>query len=292
MRREPPLLLLDITPNQVVNVAQVPQYSPFRYPGGKSWFIPRLRRWLAARERPAVFVEPFAGGGSSSCTVALEGLAEHVVLVELDRRVSAVWEVIFSENGPHLAERIETFDMTPEAAARIIASDPVETFEVAWRTVVQNRVSHGGIIAPGGGILKRGESGKGVLSRWYPETLGRRIRALAQVRERVSVVEGDALEVMADHAGRRDAAVFVDPPYTAGGKSAGSRLYTHSVVNHERLFELAAGLDDVVMTYDIAPEVYALAERNGLQVRPIAMKNTHHAVMDELLIGKSLSWEI
>lgn len=287
-----PVLLVDPQAQRVVNVAQVPQYSPFRYPGGKSWFIPRLRRWLAARpERARFFVEPFGGGGSSSCTVALEGLADHVVLVELDHRVAAVWRVIFGGQAEQLAQRIESFDMNAEAAAAIIASDPSELFEVAWRTVVQNRVSHGGIIAPGGGVLKHGEGGKGVLSRWYPDTLARRIRALGAVRDRVTVIEGDALAVMADYQGRPDAAVFVDPPYTAGGKKAGSRLYTHWAVDHARLFELAAGLDDVVMTYDLAPEVVALAERFGLQARPIAMKNTHHAVMDELLIGRDLSWE-
>lgn len=285
-------LLIDPQVQHVVNVAQVPQYSPFRYPGGKSWFIPRLRRWLASRpERASVFVEPFAGGGSSSCAVALEGLADHVVMAELDHRVAAVWEVIFGGQSEELAQRIERFEMSAAAAADIIASDPIEPLEVAWRTVVQNRVSHGGIIAPGGGILKRGEGGKGVLSRWYPDTLARRIRALGEVRDRVTIIQGDALAVMADYQRRPDAAVFVDPPYTAGGKKAGSRLYTHSVVDHTELFRLAAGLGDVVMTYDLAPEVLALAEQFGLQARPIAMKNTHHAVMNELLIGRNLSWE-
>lgn len=286
-----PLPLFGERPRPVVNVAQVPQYSPFRYPGGKSWFVPRLRRWLASRTRPALFVEPFAGGGSSSCAAALEGLADHVVMVELDHRVAAVWQVIFSNQAERLAARIEAFTLTAEGATAIIQSDPTDLFEIAWRTVVQNRVSHGGVIAPGGGVLKRGEGGKGVLSRWYPDTLARRIRALGAVRDRVSVIHGDGLEVLADFSGRQAVSVFIDPPYTAGGKKSGSRLYTHSVVDHERLFRLAAGLHDAVMTYDVVPEVYALARCHDFQVKPIAMKNTHHAVMDELLIGKNLAWE-
>ena len=32
----------------IVNVASVPQRSPFRYPGGKTWLVPRLRRWLSS----------------------------------------------------------------------------------------------------------------------------------------------------------------------------------------------------------------------------------------------------
>ena len=30
----------------VVNVASVPQRSPFRYPGGKTWLVPVVRQWL------------------------------------------------------------------------------------------------------------------------------------------------------------------------------------------------------------------------------------------------------
>ncbi|WP_216322793.1 DNA adenine methylase [Deinococcus aestuarii] len=277
--------LLDLPTGGVVSVAQVPQYSPFRYPGGKSWFIPRLRRWLTSRERPAVFVEPFAGGGSISCTALLEGLANHVVMVELDHQVAAVWQVIFSEQAEALVWRILDFDLSPQTAAALLTSDPVNPLEVAWRTLVQNRVSHGGIIAPGAGVLNSGEGGKGVRSRGYPETLARRIRALNAVRDRVTVIQGDAFPVLAQYAGRRDVSVLVDPPYTAGGKKAGRRLYTYNVVDHPRLFGFAADRHDVVMTYDLAPEVRALASQHGLQVRPVAIKNTHHGVMDELLIG-------
>jgi len=30
----------------IINVASVPQRSPFRYPGGKTWLIPTVRQWL------------------------------------------------------------------------------------------------------------------------------------------------------------------------------------------------------------------------------------------------------
>ena len=44
------------------------------------------------------------------------------------------------------------------------------------------------------------------------------------------------------------------------------------------------------MTYDNAEEVQALAEKHGFQTKPVAMKNTHHAEMNELLIGRDLGW--
>ena len=45
-----------------------------------------------------------------------------------------------------------------------------------------------------------------------------------------------------------------------------------------------------LMTYENAEEVRVLAERHGFQTTPVAMKNTHHAEMNELLIGRDLSW--
>jgi len=31
---------------KIVNVAAVPHRSPLRYPGGKTWLVPRIRLWL------------------------------------------------------------------------------------------------------------------------------------------------------------------------------------------------------------------------------------------------------
>jgi len=78
-------------PEKIVNVASVPQRSPFRYPGGKTWLVPRVRHWLfSLPRRPEEFIEPFAGGAIIGLTVAAEGLANHVTLVELDEQVAAV----------------------------------------------------------------------------------------------------------------------------------------------------------------------------------------------------------
>lgn len=129
------------------------------------------------------------------------------------------------------------------------------------------------------------------MSRWYPQTLAKRITSIELVGKRIEFIHGDAFEVMAEHRKEKDAVFFIDPPYTAGGKSAGSRLYTHSEVDHEKLFALCEKLHgDFLMTYDNADEVAALAECHGFETKPVAMKNTHHAEMNELLIGRNLDW--
>ena len=70
-----------------VNVSTVPQRSPLRYPGGKTWLIPHIREWLVTT-RPKILIEPFSGGGIVSLTAVMEKLVERAVMVEIDHDVA------------------------------------------------------------------------------------------------------------------------------------------------------------------------------------------------------------
>lgn len=275
-----------------VNVASVPQRSPFRYPGGKTWLVPVFRRWLSSlRAQPETLVEAFAGGAIVGLTAAFERLAQHVILVELDEQVAAVWRSILSNDAEWLATHIVRFELCA-ASLHIELDKPARTLrDHAFQTILRNRTTRGGILAEGAGFIKTGEGGRGIASRWYPATLARRIRDIAHIADRLTFVQGDAFTVLAQQRDNAAAVFFLDPPYTAGGKRAGSRLYAYSEIDHERLFDECEHLaGDFLMTYDNAPEVVALAKCHGFATRTIAMKSTHHAEMSELLIGRNLGW--
>jgi DNA adenine methylase len=284
--------ITDPRPAPIVNVAMVPQRSPFRYPGGKTWLVPRIREWLASRvTKPAEFIEPFAGGAIISLTVAFERLAQHVTMVELDHQVAAVWHTIIHGDGAWLAERIATFDLTSESVEETLSEPAVTLPDLAFQTILKNRVNRGGILANGAGKIKHGENGKGIRSRWYPQTLKQRIMDIISVRDSIRFLEGDGLSVMHDNMNREDVVFFIDPPYTAGGKRAGSRLYTYADLDHEELFRIVSMVSgDFLMTYDNANELYDLARQYNFDTQLVAMKSTHHAEMTELLIGRNLDW--
>lgn len=279
----------------IINVASVPQRSPFRYPGGKTWFVPYVRRWLAGfRTKPATFVEPFVGGGIIALTVAAERLAEQVIMVELDQDVAAVWQTILDPEGnEQLVGAILGFKMTKENVRHALAQPPETLLARAFQTILKNRTYHGGILAPGSSPIKQGENGRGISSRWYPETLARRIRDIATYANRITFIAGDGLDMLARYAPNPGAVFFIDPPYTmpGNGKRAGRRLYAHSELDHTELFTLAKTIrGDFLMTYDNASEVRGLAESHAFDTRVVPMKNTHHAKMLELLIGRDLAW--
>ena len=272
----------------VINVASVHHRSPFRYPGGKTWLVPYVRQWLRSlRRRSFEFAEPFAGGGIVGLSALFDGMAEKLTLVEIDRDVASVWKTILSIQGERLASKIVSFKLSEESVRACLYTAPRNQFERAFQTIVRNRVQRGGILAPGASLMKQGENGRGLSSRWYPETLARRILAIFENKHRIRFEQGDGIQFIHDNARQKEMAFFIDPPYTVAGR----RLYVHSQVDHEGLFNEVSRLRGAfLMTYDDAAPIRALATRFGFDMHSVPMKNTHHEIMNELLIGRDLGW--
>ena len=296
-----------VSPIAAVNVACVPQRSPLRYPGGKTWLIPHVRAWLGSADAGGrntggrnssgrtlpMLIEPFAGGGIVSLTAVMEGLAERCLMAELDRDVAAFWHAAL-RFGPALAERVLEFEPERNAIAALGAMRPANVVEHGFRTLVLNRTRRGGILAPGASLARHGENGKGVASRWYPRTIANRLAAIERHASRIAFCEADGVQLLGAflNGGGDDRVAFIDPPYTAGGKCAGRRLYAHNEIDHERLFAmLADSRIDFLMTYDCAPEIIALVAKHRFHAVQVVMKNTHHAKLRELVITRRKVFE-
>jgi DNA adenine methylase len=276
--------------NAIVNVASVPQRSPFRYPGGKTWLIPTVRQWLKQdSKKTKLLIEPFAGGGIVSLTAAFEKLAEHVTMVEMDEEIAAVWEVILSDENKWLAEKIFSFDFTYENIINELDNPNKKLTDLAFCTILKNRVFHGGILAKGSGMIKNGENGKGLSSRWYPKTLRDRILAIDYVRHSIDFLTGDAFQILENNIDNENIYFFIDPPYTVAGK----RLYTYFNIDHENLFRLTSLLKGKFMlTYDDTKEIRELATKYKLEYRTIPMRTTHHREKNEIIICDNFDWWI
>jgi DNA adenine methylase len=275
---------------QIINVASIQQLSPFRYPGGKTWLIPKINMWIRSLHfTPEIFIEPFAGGGIVSLTMANENLAKHIIMVEIDDEIAAVWKTIFYGDVDWLINKILTFDMTIENVNNILAVDYSTDEENALKTIIKNRTFHGGILAKGSGLIKYGENGKGITSRWYPKTLCKRINHIQQFKNKITFMQANGMDIINDNLNNK-AIFFIDPPYTAGGKRAGNRLYNHHELDHELLFSLCVHMDCFLMTYDISNEIELLAKKHNFEIKEIPMKNTHNMEMKEYIISKNLEW--
>jgi len=105
-----------INSEKIVNIASVVHRSPFRYPGGKTWLVPKIRQWLRSLQPAALeLIEPFAGGAIVGLSALFEGFVERLVLVEKDEDVGSVWQVLIQGDGLRLGEEIMSFELTNES---------------------------------------------------------------------------------------------------------------------------------------------------------------------------------
>jgi DNA adenine methylase len=276
----------------VTHAAKTPQQksailSPFRYPGGKIWLRPFIRQWL---NKPVdLLVECFAGGANVTLTSISENLAKKALIIEIDPDVAAVWDAVLNGKANWLCNKIESFNLNRRSVQRELKINPRTTHTRAWKTLLRNRVNHGGILASGAGLLRRGEDDNGIRSRWYPDTLTSRIKQINKVKNRITIVEADALIQLKQYKMPQKASLgfFIDPPYS----SVGERLYTYGEIDHEELFKIAAKLPGrVLMTYHDSTEVHRLVRTFGFKYRRVKMLNRQNAAKTELLVCKDFDW--
>ena len=219
----------------------------------------------------------------------MENLADEALMVELDKDVAALWKAAL-DYGPELVARINSFTLTRDSVIQLSCKRPADVVEHGFRTLVLNRTRRGGVLAQGASFTRKGENGAGIGSRWYPNTLIRRLRAIAEVAPRITFRETDGMEILASLLSQLhdDVALFVDPPYTGdGGKRAGKRLYAHNEVDHARLFSMLAESDaNFLMTYDRSLEIESLIESYNFHAVQVLMKSGHHTLLPELVITR------
>ena len=142
-------------------------------------------------------------------------------------------------------------------------------------------------MAPGAGWLNRGEGGKGIHSRWYPETLAKRIEGVHALRRRITFIQGDGLKALREFSSIPKTVAFVDPPYVAKGRGAGLRLYRHYDVDCHELFGIARDFSGpMIITYHRSEVVQREARDAGIQCRSVNMHTAHTVAKRQLLLHK------
>lgn len=266
--------------------------SPLRYPGGKSWLIPRIETWLHSinSSRRHRFIEPFAGGANVGLTMLEKGKVGSLTIVELDKKVCAFWKLTL-DDPDWLIETIREFDPTIENLVIRLKSQPTGYRKLGFQTLLRNRTSRAGVIAGRAGILNRGERNRGPFSRWYPETLIKRIQRIKALRSKITLIAGDGLGHLYARRDKKNDIYFIDPPYSLSQNGAGRRLYSHFDIPHEDLLKALSHLTGrYLVTYDANPNVENLAIIHNLKFKKVLMRTSHHAIKHELLISDNLDW--
>lgn len=226
--------------------------SPLRYPGAKRALLPVIERHVAANP-PRLFVEPFAGGASTTLALLVKNAVDHAIIADADPLVAGFWQAA-AFRTEELVDAICAEPVTLERWDYWRAAEPNDVLGQAVKCLFLNRTSFSGILHGNAGpIGGRAQNGPYRIDcRWNAGTLAERIRAVGDLATTGQLLEvwccdwQTTLKRIADeycpivHALSPPATTFVylDPPYVE--KSA--KLYATSFDDddHRELAELLA----------------------------------------------------
>lgn len=230
--------------------------SPLRYPDGKGKMLKQLEPLFP--DKVSTMVEPFAGGASASLAMLFAGRTDRIILNDLDPGVYAFWNAIL-ESTNELLEAVKGINGTREEflKAKKILSNPADhsSMELAAAFLVANQLAFSGITKAGiAGDYQR---------RWNFKKVADRIQKIAAYKDRITVMNEDALQVIEEYYWDEKNFLFVDPPYVLQGK----RLYRewYETDDHMKLADLIRdltlsypGCAKIIVTYDACEETEEL----------------------------------
>lgn len=230
--------------------------SPLRYPGGKSKLIPTIYKQIECKAVRR-FVEPFAGGASVGLSLLETGVVQELILNDLDFGIYSLFETILKDVD-WLIDEIETLDLSHDDFYhhRSIVKHKYKGCsqrEAALSMLITNRLAYSGICKANSMGGKHGTK-EMLLSRWNPKELVKRIKKIHSMRDCITVLNKDALEVIEEYYWDDKTAILCDAPYFLKGE----QLYNHYYLNndHQNLSALLESLFQgmpgahMIVTYD------------------------------------------
>lgn len=276
-------------------VFRMSNYSPLRYPGGKSALYPVISSVITTNKlKRCVYIEPFAGGASIACNLLIGGEVDRVIINDADKAVYSFWRLVL-ESPPWLIKKIRETPVTVDEwriQRDILRKAKRYSKELGFAMFFLNRTNRSGILDAGpiGGYEQSGEYK--IDCRFNREALIEKIQKIALHRNKIKVYNQDASvflkRFLPSKQDAHDVLIYLDPPYYEKGQ----RLYMNSFTSkdHEKLRDAVSLLDcKWIMTYDNAIEIEELYQGYYTQHFSINYSLSRKRKGDELIIFKDRS---
>lgn len=231
-------------------------YSPLRYPGGKSKLYNYVKPILQENNLIGeTYIEPFAGGSGLAIKLLLKGDVKRIVLNDYDPAIYKFWYCVLNETD-ELCNFINNVDVSLEEwdiqKQIYLHQNEYANIDVAKATFFLNRTNVSGIIK--GGMIggRTQNSNYGINARFNRNDLVSKIRTIAQYSKKIDLYNLDAKEFIKPEILHHYYKVFInfDPPYV----EKGGQLYKNSFSeqDHKDLFNAIKHCNRKWMvTYDV-----------------------------------------
>lgn len=238
-------------------------YSPLRYPGGKSKITPLVSIIMDnAGIKRGTYIEPFAGGAGVALSLLFTEKVNKIVINDYDKAIYSFWYSILNETNRFVNKIINTpvtIQNWKEQKAVFLTKDKADIFELGFATFFLNRTNRSGILNAGpiGGFDQTGNYK--IDARFNKEDLISRIKRIAHLKDKIIIYNYDVKEfintVLMKY--RNNSFIYFDPPYYVKGHELYANFFTEE--DHKIIADSIKSLDFAWMvTYDDVPQIKSL----------------------------------
>ncbi|WP_430468758.1 DNA adenine methylase [Vreelandella titanicae] len=232
--------------------------TPLRYPGGKG----RLGAWLSELISyndltEGCYIEPYAGGAGAAMYLLAQKKIDRVVINDIDPIIYSFWWAVLNDNENFQNLIINTpLDIGQWHAQKEVICSPSShsLTEVGFASFFLNRTNRSGIIK-GGVIGGQKQQGKYKIDARFNRTgLAKRVNSIGKLRDKISLYNLDAIELINKIGDNKKNLYYLDPPYYKKGE----QLYRNSYKNedHINVAETVKNLSSPwLVTYDNCSEI-------------------------------------
>lgn len=235
-------------------------YSPLRYPGGKSRLTPFVKLLIEQTEiKHPVYIEPFAGGAGIALKLLFSEAVDEIVINDFDKAIYSMWKAVLTETKTFL-ELLKSTPVTVDEWKKqkqiYIEKSKKYSLELGFATFFLNRTNRSGILKAGpiGGYDQTGNYK--IDARYNKEKLAERIELIATKKSKIHIYNKDVCSFFTSYFSKYEdrAFVYFDPPYYNKGKLLYKNFFTHE--NHLEILEIINSIKTPwLLTYDNVDEI-------------------------------------
>lgn len=230
-------------------------YSPLRYPGGKSRLIDFIKSVIGQNNLTGgTYIEPFSGGAAIALALAIDGYMERVVINDFDRSIFAFWHSILNHTSLFI-DKIRSTPLTIEEwlRQRDIQRNKLneDLFDLGFSTFFLNRTNRSGVLKAGviGGLNQTGPYK--IDARYNKEKIIERILLISEHKEKIILHNDDAINLLRRYRNISPKnLIYLDPPYYVKGRELYVNFFKED--NHIALSQAVQRRNNLnwIITYD------------------------------------------
>ncbi|MER1713873.1 DNA adenine methylase, partial [Proteus mirabilis] len=241
-------------------------YSPLRYPGGKSKLSPHIKEIITLnRQDKGIYVEPYAGGAGVALYLLLEEVVSEIHINDADIAIYSFWKTL-TEHLDDLIDFIENVHITMDTwyeKKYILENSALFTLkDVGFATFFLNRTNRSGILK-GGVIGGKKQNGEYRLdARFNKVNLLKKILKISEFRKRIKVSNIDAADFLLGLKSKLNDndLIYLDPPYYIKGQGLYRNFYNHD--DHVNIMNILSDSNfKWVVSYDNNDEIKKMYQK-------------------------------